>query len=84
MQKGATREKGENETLEQGATNHESKAHNTPSSRHPHHVQNSAMRAAIEMHNLISKQEASIESLYIIGSLWTCLPSAKDHAFRWL
>jgi hypothetical protein len=84
MQKGATREKGENETLEQGATNHESKAHNTPSSRHPPHVQSSAMRVAMKMQSLISKWEVSIESLHIVGSLWTYLPSGKDHAIQWL
>jgi hypothetical protein len=44
-------------------------------------MQNSVMRVAIKMHNTFREWKASIESLYIIGSLWTYLPSRKDCAF---
>jgi hypothetical protein len=47
------------------------------------HPQKSVTRVAIKMHGPFSESEASIESLCIIGSLWTYRPSRKDYAFRW-
>jgi hypothetical protein len=47
----------------------------------PPRLQKSVTRVAIKMHGPFSESEASIESLCIIGSLWTHFPSRKDYAF---
>jgi hypothetical protein len=38
-------------------------------------------QVAIEMHNVVHKQEAATEGVKTTGSLWTQLPSGQHYAF---
>jgi hypothetical protein len=40
-------------------------------------------QVAIEMHNVVHKQEAATERFKITNFLWTHLPSGKHCASRW-